>query len=143
MQLSSLLSLAALIALSGCVSESGPTSSSPKPVSSPTQKRDPVVGKWRVEPAVGTGSDSCSVTFSPIATGKAGRVSPFACHKVSGLGGLHGFADINRWERDGHRIVLSGIAEPGLGFINLPRDDNPKSAGGTMDDGVRFTLVRK
>lgn len=107
------------------------------------KERDPVVGEWRVEPAVSTDSGSCTITFSPIAIGKTGRASPFACHHVIGLGGLHGFADISKWERKGDQIIFSGIARAGLGTVNLPSGSNAKRVGGALKDGIRFTLVRK
>ena len=143
MRQASIIGFLLVFALSGCVSEGGTAGTSTASVATGAEQRDPIAGKWRVEPAVSTDSSSCTVTFNPISVGKTGRVNQFACHQVSGLGGLHGFADVNKWERKGDRIILSGIARPGIGTIYLPRDSGSRRAGGAMDDGVRFTLLRK
>lgn len=143
MRRSSTLGLLAVVALAGCVSESTSPGPSTAPVATLSESRDPIIGKWRVEPAVSTGTDSCTVTFSAGIGGNSGRVSPFACHQVSGLGGLHGFADVNKWARDGDTITLSGIAQPGIGTVYLSRNGSARRAGGVVDDGIRFTLVRQ
>ena len=118
---------------------------SPTPVSATAQQPDSIVGKWQMLPAVGTGTRGCSIEFfSSSLSSTKGRVSPFACHQVEGLGGLHGVADINGWERKGRTIVLSGIAQPNIGTIELPRDSySDRVSGVTREEGIRFVMVRQ
>ncbi|XWN29245.1 MAG: hypothetical protein ROR55_17235 [Devosia sp.] len=103
---------------------------------------DPIVGKWVVSPAVGPTSRTCTITFSPIAFGKTGRVNPFACHQVEGLGGLDGVSRFTKWERRGDTIVISGIAQPGIGQVHLPRDSGSRRASGVTADDIRFSMKR-
>ncbi|MGR3805892.1 hypothetical protein [Marinibacterium profundimaris] len=125
----------------------GPTSTTAQvPVTqAATAEPDSIVGKWQMLPAVGTGTRGCSIEFfSSSLSSTKGRVSPFACHQVEGLGGLHGVADINGWERKGRTIVLSGIAQPNIGTIELPRDSySDRVSGVTREEGIRFVMVRQ
>ncbi|MGQ3674792.1 hypothetical protein ACT6QH_04750 [Xanthobacter sp. TB0139] len=106
-------------------------------------QKDPVVGKWDVTPMIGPNARGCTVTFRPAGMNGKGRVEPFACHRLEGLGGLHGFADVRSWRREGDSIVLSGIAQPQMGRIHLPADTHLSRLRGMVKGDILFTMIRK
>ncbi|WP_226584064.1 hypothetical protein [Acuticoccus sediminis] len=128
----------------GTAADIGPSGAARTPslVANAAGTRDAIVGKWTVYPAVGPSPRSCTITFEQGPGGTRGRATPFACHQVEGLGGLHGFADISAWERRGRTVVLSGIAAPGIGSIELAPDAGSREVRGSVK-GVRFVLKRR
>ncbi|MBB4123169.1 hypothetical protein [Martelella radicis] len=104
---------------------------------------DSIIGKWKMYPAIGPTSRSCSVEFHKSAlNAQKGRVSTFACNQVEGLGSINGVARINQWERRGRTIILSGIASPNIGTIDLPVDSFSDRVYGSTKDDIRFVIVR-
>ena len=131
--------------LAGCTA-SDMNSGGPMPVvpASSRDLPDSIVGRWEMYPAVGATGRGCSVEFRKSYSGSGkGSVSMFACHQVEGLGGLHGVSDINAWERKGRTIVLSGIAAPNIGTLDLPSDSFRDRVFGSTRDDIRFVMVRK
>ncbi|MAC79468.1 MAG: hypothetical protein CML66_15560 [Rhodobacteraceae bacterium] len=117
---------------------------SPTPVSATAQQPDSIVGTWEMFPAIGPSTKGCSIEFmSSALSATKGRVSPFACHTVEGLGGVNGIARINGWERKGRTIILSGIADSNIGTIDLPVNSFTDRISGVTRDDIRFTMVRK
>ncbi|TCT34723.1 hypothetical protein [Martelella mediterranea] len=141
-----LLSGLVLAGIAGC---SPSTSPAPAPVSNsaPAQEKelpDSIVGKWKMYPAIGPTTRSCSVEFKASAFDQhKGRVSAFACNQVEGLGSINGVSQINGWERKGRTIILSGIAQPNIGTIDLPIDSFSDRVYGSTKDDIRFVIVRQ
>lgn len=149
---SSLLAGAGLLVvagLTGCeVSDGSMPAVSPTPdyqaaAAAQKEMKDPVVGKWKMYPAVGPTKRSCSIDFKASAfNAHKGRVSTFACNQVEGLGSINGVSRINGWERKGRTIILSGIATPNIGSFDLPIDSYRDRVYGSTKDDIRFVMVR-
>ena len=134
-----------LAAAAGCtVSDTGPvTAGSPRPASV-QELPDSIIGKWDVYPAIGPTSRGCTADFkASYSNGAKGSVNMFACNLVEGLGGINGVSRINAWERKGRTIILSGIAQPNIGTIDLPVDSFTDRVFGVTRDDVRFMMIRK
>ncbi len=142
----SALAMALMLAVgAGCtVSDTGPvTAGTPKPAAV-QELPDSIIGKWDVYPAIGPTGRGCTADFkASYSNGAKGSVNMFACNLVEGLGGINGVSRINAWERKGRTIILSGIAQPNIGTIDLPVDSFTNRVSGVTRDDVRFTMIRK
>lgn len=133
------------ILVAGCTTSLDESAEAPRTAPQRAEKAepDPIVGKWKVYSTIGTSDRNCSMDFSesPFREGE-GRVWTVACNLVEGLGGINGVSRVSGWKREGGRIILSGIASPGIGEIRMPRRSAPDRVNGRTQDDIRFTLVR-
>ncbi|MCK7612262.1 hypothetical protein [Roseibium sediminicola] len=140
--------MAGLVACSPTVAQMPSTTSYGTPIYvtpvSSKKEKDSIVGKWDVFPAIGPTKRSCTMDFKASSFGGGkGSVSTFACNQVEGLGGLNGVSRITKWERKGSTIILSGIASPNIGSIELSANSFQDRVPGSTKDDVRFIIVRR